>query len=335
MSIYDALTNLNTLIRITGTSSETTGGKEHVYISLTNCPVQFTVQRAIIIASGAGIADCGLSIYEGIATATEILNPAFFDFTLDTATYSAVVSIESVVLSPYHNGDIQISIHSQTGNIPAGLTFTVTLEVMANSISNIDYVDNATYKKDDSLKVLRWDSVSLQTVDLTNAVRQMMIIDDTTSVVPIALNHANDYLYIGSEQQNTVYEVVIDDASRQSTDSVCVWEFYNGTSWGDATPILDSTTSNQSTNTSLEYSGILEFNPTIWNTAVLTQLTAAIAGGSQTGDPTNTMINTIQAGTSYPIAFTYSPSRYWIRLSITSGGTFPIKIYALHPLNKS
>ena len=333
MSIYNALTNPNTLIRVTGTSTATTGGYEHVYITLTNCPAQFTVQRAIITASGAGITDCGLSIYDGIATLDEIASPSFYDFTLNTSTYSAVIDITSVVLNPYNNGTIQASIHSQSGNIPEGLTFTLTLEVIANNISNINYSDNATYKKDDSLKVLRWDDASAKTVDLTNIVRQLMIVDNTASI-PVALNSANDYLYIGSEQQNTVYEVIIDDASHQSASGVCVWEFYSDSeSWDVTIAKLDSTTSNQGSNAGLEYSGIIGFDRTLWNTAVPTQLTAAVAGGSQTGDPVVAQIAAIDAGTAYPVGFTYSPDRYWVRLQITSNGVFPIKIHGIHPLN--
>ena len=162
---------------------------------------------------------------------------------------------------------------------------------------------------DRSLRVLHGDSGGVVT-DITRA----MIGNGGDNVT---LNHASDYVYVGSKKRRDKWLFELITASTD-TDSALTAEVWNGSAWVAAT-VLDNTSDGMAAAGSFRYNGVIAITAATW---VPTQVT---------GDPLNGLIDDIQDGTTQPPTLINNPDRFWVRfkVNITTGG---VRFASIRPL---
>lgn len=221
----------------------------------------------------------------------------------------------------FHANCLNVAI-SMVGAIPSGAKFTLDVEyVPLQEFSIIG--DSTGIKADSTWRVLRQPS-SGNAIDITDEVRQNFnpygLGGDSNSLSTVALSVSGDKLYIGSEKLFNKILVHPHTSAYVAAGIGLTLEYWNGSAWTALPQVLDNTSDQQATPSTMSYAGVIAFSPpSDW------------AKQKIATDPMTIYENGILAGTEYPPGMMVHPSRYFLRLSITSLAS-PLRLIKLLPL---
>lgn len=212
---------------------------------------------------------------------------------------------------------------SMAGIIPSGGKFTIDVEYVPLQEFSIASTDSTGIKADKTWQALR-QPLAGNAINITNEIQQNLnpygLGADNNCLSTIALNLSSDKLYIGSAKPFSKLLIHPHTSSYIAAGLAATLEYWNGSAWVAVPQVLDNTSDQQATASTLSYAGTLSFSPPKDWTA---QKIAA--------DPMTVYETAILAGEAYPPGMMVHPFRYYLRFSIGSLAS-PLRVVKILPL---
>lgn len=217
MSLISAIINNNTIEKFEVTSSAVqTAQSNFLDITIPAPASNMIINRAVVTVSPVDTSDNIILSFNKPETVS------FECPVVNAVTGVTTVSTSALYVEDTYNCNLlklRLSYKTEASDIPAGTTFNVRLEGVRTQPFNGSDQEVNPYVNDTTLRILRFDNINTQIIDLTKAA------EDTVFV------KKEDFLLIGSADMLNTAKIKFDLKTVLSPNAKVGYSYWNGSTW--------------------------------------------------------------------------------------------------------